>query len=52
MTCEDCRYHNPISEHECIKYPAILPIEGVDDICASFKPKEKKTDDGDTYEYD
>ena len=45
MTCEDCRYHNKDVKHNCNLYPAILPIEGVDDICASFKPKEKKTDD-------
>jgi len=37
MTCIECVYHNPYAEHNCNKYPAILPIDGID-ICASFKP--------------
>ena len=44
MTCEDCCFYNPEVDHKCDKYPAILPIDGVD-ICASFKPKEKPIDD-------
>lgn len=46
MTCYDCRYYNPDTDHECDKYPAILPIDGAD-ICASFKPAEISVTDCD-----